>query len=67
MNGCQRKKKIDFFCKLSHSFWSNFSISPVQNISVLEKSRKLASCVKVDYENKIQMLLNSSIKFYIDT
>ena len=50
--------KKDFFCKVSHKFSSNLSVSLVQNISVLEKSRKLVSCVRVDYENKTQMLLN---------
>ena len=54
------------FCKISHKFWSNFPISLVQNISELDKSRKLESCLTVDYENKIQMLLNPSIQFFID-
>ena len=36
-----QRKKIDFFGKFSHKFSSNLSISLVQNISVLDKSRKL--------------------------
>ena len=38
------EKKIDFFGKFSQKFWSNFPSSLVQNISVLDKSRKLVSC-----------------------
>ena len=53
--GSQRRK-IDF-C---------ISISVIQNISVPDKSRKLVSCVRVDYENRTQMLLNPSIQFFID-
>ena len=33
---------------------------------MLDKSRKLISCVRVDYENKTGMLLNPSIQFFID-
>ena len=60
-----QRKKIDF-CKFSHKFSRNLSISLAQNISVLDKSRKLVSFVRVDYENKTQILLNPSIQFFID-
>ena len=33
---------------------------------MLDKSRKLVSCVKADFENKKLMLLNPSIQFFID-
>ena len=55
------EKKITF-CKFSHKFSYKVSILFVQNISVLDK---LVSCVRVDFENKIQMLLNPSIQFFI--
>ena len=61
-----QREKIDFFCKFSHKFSSNLPISLVQNISVLDKSRKLVSCVRVDYENKTRMLSTPSIQFFID-
>ena len=60
-----QRKKIDV-CKFSHKFSSNLSITLVQNISLLVKSRKLVSCVRADYENKAQMLLNPSIQLFID-
>ena len=59
-------KRTGFFCKYSHKFSSNLSISFVQIISVLDKSRALVSCVRVDYVNKTQMLLNPSIQFLRD-
>ena len=58
------EKKI-FFCKFSNKFSCKLSILLVQNISVLDKPTKLVSCVRVDYENKTQMLLNPSIQFFI--
>ena len=54
------------FCKFSHKFYCNLSISFVENISMLDNSRKLVPCVKVDYENKKLMLLNPSVQFFID-
>ena len=43
------------------------SISRVQNISVLDKSKKFVSCVRVDYENETKMLFQYPlIKFFID-
>ena len=57
------ENKVDFFCKFSHKFPCNFSISLVQNI--LNRSRKFISCVRVAYENKTQMLLNPSVQFFI--
>ena len=48
------EKKI-FLGKFSHKFSCKLSILLVQNISVLDK---LVSCVRVDYENKKQMLLH---------
>ena len=59
-------KKILILCKFSNKFSSNLSISLVQYILVLDKSRKLVSCVRVDYENKTQMLFIPSIQFFID-
>ena len=59
-------KKILIFCKFSNKFFNNFSISLVQSISVLDKSRKFVFCVRIDYENKTQMLSNPSIQFFID-
>ena len=56
-------KKDWFFCKFSQKFSSNLSISLVQNISVLYESRELVSCVRVDYENKTQILLNPLILY----
>ena len=56
--GATRKR---FFCKFSHKSPCKLSILLVQNISVLDK---LVSCVRVDYENKTQMLL---IQFFIDS
>ena len=61
------RKKIDIFCKFANEFKHNLSITLVQNISVLGKLRKLVSCVKVDHENKKQILFNPSISFFIDT
>ena len=49
--------------KFSHKFSSDLSIALVQNISVLDKSRKPVSSIRVDYENKTQMLLNPQLKF----
>ena len=54
-------EKRFFFCKFSHKFSCKLSILLVQNISVLDK---LVSCIRVDYENKTQMLL---IQFFIDS
>ena len=54
-----QRKKIDF-CKFSHNFSSNLSISLAQNISVPDKSRKPVSCVRVDCENITQMLVRMS-------
>ena len=34
---------------------------------MLDKSGKRVSCVRGDYENKAQMLLNPTIPFFIDT
>ena len=59
------EKKISF-CKFSHKFSCNLTILLVQNIPMLNKPRKLVSCIRVDYENKRQMLLNPTIQFYID-
>ena len=59
------QQKIMIFTNF-HTDFSNLSISLVQNILVLDKSQKLVSCVRVDYENKTQMLLNPSIQFFID-
>ena len=59
------EKKISF-CKFSHKFSCNLTILLVQNIPVLNKPRKLVSCIRVDYENKRQMLFNPSIQFRID-
>ena len=64
--GGRSAKKIDFFGKSSSKFSNNLSISLVQNISVLDKSRKFASCIRVDYEDKAKMRLNPSIQFFID-
>ena len=61
--GGKTAKKDWFFCKFSDKFSSSLSISLVQSISVLDKSRKLVSCVRVDYENKTQMLFNPLIQF----
>ena len=33
---------------------------------MLDKSRKIVSCVRVDYGNKTQMLLKPSVQFFID-
>ena len=52
--------------RISDKFSCNLSISFVQNIFVLDKPRKIFSCVKADYENKKQLLLNLSIQFFID-
>ena len=59
------KNKI-FFCKFSHKFSCKLSILLVQNISLLDKPRKLVSCVRADHENETQMLLNPSIQIFID-
>ena len=63
--GGSAKRRL-IFGKFSHKFSNNLSISFVQNISVLDKSGKLVSFARVDYENKTQMLLNPSIQFFID-
>ena len=59
------EKKISF-CKFSHKFSCNLPILLVQNIPVLNKPRKLVSCIRFDYEKKTKMLFNPSIQFYID-
>ena len=64
-NGGSANKGL-ILCNFSHKLSSNLSISLVQNISVLDKSRRLFSCVRVDYENKAQMFFNPSIQFFID-
>ena len=49
---------------LSNNKWRNLNkgqASLVHDTSVLGKSRKLVSCVIVDYENKTQMLLINPI------
>ena len=57
-------KKRFIFCEFSNKFSSNLLISLIQNISVLDKSRKFVSCVRENYENKTQMLFNPSIQFF---
>ena len=59
------QRKIDYL-QIYTQFSCNLSILLVENILVLDKSRKLVSCVKVYFENKKQMFLRTSIQFFID-
>ena len=54
------RKRLNFY-KFSNESSYNFFISLVQNILVLDESRKPVSYVKVDHENKknVSELINS--------
>ena len=66
-------KKRFIFCEFSNKFSSNLLISLIQNISVLDKSRKFVSCVRENYENQntnafqpINSILYKCKRFIID-
>ena len=60
-------KKRLIFPKFSQKTSYNLSISLVQNILVLDKSGNgLSPVFDVDYKNKMEMILNPAIQFFID-